>query len=94
MSGEIELKVGRTYRAKRPAVAGWVHEPLINDRTLVHIGLEYVQYDGPSVAFGRRYPRMTIESFRKWAARDVTEELPKGEYAPWPSAKATEGPAP
>lgn len=86
----LELVKGRTYRAKRPAAAGDFFKPLVNDRTLVYVGWEVVQYDGPSVGFGRHYPKVSIEAFRKWAARDVTDELPDGEYAPWPIAKAAQ----
>jgi hypothetical protein len=78
----IELSVGRTYRAKKPGRIG----SLINDRTIKWIGTEEVQYDGPAVGFGRHFPRVAIAAFLKWAERDVTDELPPGEYAPW-SAK-------
>ena len=90
MSDVLELKVGRTYRAKRPRANGWLFNPLVNDRTIMWIGLLEVQYDGPSVAFGRNYPRVTIEAFRKWADRDVTDELPPRDWAPWPPVKAPE----
>lgn len=86
---ELELRVGRTYRAKRPAAAGTLFDQFVNDRTILWIGLWEVQYDGPSVGFARNFPKVTIEAFRKWAARDVTDELPKDKYAPWPIAKAT-----
>lgn len=75
----LELTVGRTYRAKKPARSG----QLINDRTVKWIGLEEVQYDGPAVAFGRHFPKVSIQAFLKWADRDVTDELPAGEYASW-----------
>lgn len=87
---DLELKVGRTYRAKRPAAAGDYLSPLVNDRTIIWLGMAEVQYDGPSVGFGRHYPRVSIEKFRAWVARDVTDELPEGNYAPWPIAKAQE----
>lgn len=79
----IELKVGRTYRAKKPApIAGY--PALVNDRTIIWIGLTEVQYDGPAVGLGRRYPKVPKEKFIAWADRDVTDELPPGEYAVWP----------
>lgn len=84
---ELELKVGRTYRAKRPAPAGGGWQREVNDRTVLWVGAAEVQYDGPSVARGRHYPRMPIDAFRKWADRDVTNELPPGEYATWPPKK-------
>lgn len=81
----MEIKVGRTYRAKRPRQS-W---GLVNDRTVLWMdsfGL-VVQYDGPSVANGRHYPKVSREEFEAWADRDVTDELPKGEYASWPIRK-------
>ncbi|EAX8474252.1 hypothetical protein M9319_004091 [Salmonella enterica] len=77
---ELKLKVGRTYRGKRPQN----RSGLVNDRTILHIGATHIQYDGPVVGFGRHYPSCTREAFLQWAARDVTDELPKGEYAEWP----------
>ena len=79
----LELKIGRTYRAKKPAKAGDWRNPSINDRTIKWIGFEEIQYDGPSVKAGARYPKVSIEKFLSWADRDVTDELPEGEYAQW-----------
>lgn len=83
MSDLLEIKVGRTYRAKRPRPAGTIISPLVNDRTVTRFSRSHVQYDSPSVSFGRHYPTVTIEKFRSWASHDVTDEL-RGEYAPWP----------
>lgn len=83
IEGPLELRVGRTYRAKKPGKAGDWRDPMINDRTIKWIGCEEVQYDGPSVAFGRHYPRVSIEKFLKWAERDVTDVLPEGDYEKW-----------
>lgn len=83
-----DLRVGRTYRAKKPAPTGSLFDQRINDRTLIYVGMYDVQYDGPSVPFGRKYPKVSREAFLKWAGRDVTDELPPGEYAPWPLPKA------
>lgn len=75
-----ELKVGRTYRAKRPRpVRGFV-----NDRTILYIGATSVQYDSPSVAMGKRQPFVSLDAFLAWAGCDVTDELPAGQYADWP----------
>lgn len=81
----MEIKVGHTYRAKRPRES----EGLVADRTVLWMDSfgTTVQYDGPSVKRGRQYPRVTREQFEAWADRDVTDELPKGEYAAWPPAK-------
>ncbi len=88
MSDELKIQVGRTYRAKRPRAAGTMLSPLVNDRTVKWFSGSHVQYDSPSVSFGRHYPTVTIEKFRAWADRDVTDELPPGEYAPWPIQKS------
>lgn len=87
MSELLRIQVGRTYRAKRPRAAGSLISPLVNDRTVTWFSGSHVQYDSPSVSFGRHYPTATIEKFRAWASHDVTDELPKGEYAPWPTKK-------
>lgn len=81
---DLALAVGRTYRAKKPAPAGPLFDQHVNDRTVIYVGMYDVQYDGPSVAFGRKYPKVSREAFLKWADRDVTDELPAGEYARWP----------
>lgn len=85
---ELELKVGRTYRAKKPRPVPGDYAPLVNDRTIKWIGAFEVQYDGPAVSMGRHYPKVSHEQFRKWADRDVTDELPPDSYADWPPARA------
>lgn len=83
----MEIKVGHTYRAKRPRNS----RGYVNDRTVLWMdSLEtMVQYDGPSVAFGRHLPKISRADFEAWAERDVTDELPNGEYAYWPPTKKT-----
>ncbi len=81
----LPLIVGHTYEAKRKAQAG-VIDPLWNDRMIVWIGVAEVQYDSPTVAIGRRLPKVSHEQFRRWAARDITSEMPNGE---WRSARPT-----
>ncbi|MEX5606875.1 hypothetical protein ABFV58_02470 [Pseudomonas protegens] len=83
----LKIQVGRTYRAKKPAKAGDWRNPQVNDRTIKWIGHEEIQYDGPSVAIGRKYPKVSREKFLAWAASDVTDQLPPNEYAKWPPAK-------
>lgn len=82
----MEIKVGRTYRAKKPRES----TGLVADRTVVWMDSfgTTIQYDGPSVKMGRHYPKVTRAQFEAWAERDVTDELPKGEYASWPPAKS------
>lgn len=86
--GLLTLTVGRTYRAKKPGRIADFPSPLVNDRTIIWIGQHELQYDGPSVRLGSKYPRMSIELFRQWADRDVTDELPEDHYATWPITKA------
>lgn len=76
----LPLIVGHAYEAKRPARVGNIFDPLWNDRQIVWTNGEYVQYDSPSVANGRRLPKVTHEQFRRWAARDITAQMPKGEW--------------
>jgi hypothetical protein len=75
-----DLKVGRVYRAKHPKMMGIV-DRLVNDRSIVWMGETQLQYDSPSVAIGRKLPRVSIEAFLKWAGKDVTELLPEGKWA-------------
>lgn len=83
MTEELKLEVGRVYRGKRPRNCSG----LTNDRVITHIGWNHVQYDSPSVAMGRHYPSVTKEAFLTWAARDVTEEMPAGEWIDFPPPK-------
>lgn len=83
----LTLQVGRTYRAKKPAKAGDAWNVLVNDRTIVWVGSCEVQYCGPVVRIGRRYPKVAKDKFLAWARRDVTDELPSDGYAPWPLVK-------
>lgn len=61
-----DIKVGRTYRAKKPGNSNG----FFNDRTVLHVGHFDIQYDGPAVLNGRRYPRIPKENF--WPGRHET----------------------
>lgn len=76
-----KFSVGQVWRAKRPANAGG----LVNDRQIKWISSfdGAIQYDGPAVANGRHYPKVSAEQFEKWAGREVADELPEGEWATW-----------
>lgn len=80
---DIALVVGRVYRGKRIRNCGG----LVNDRVIKWMGVDSVQFDSPSVAFGRRYPVVSRSQFLSWAGRDVTDELPAGLWADYPSVK-------
>lgn len=80
-SDTLQLRVGGVYRAKRPAATGSIFSALVNDRQIMWMNSEMVQYDSPSVADGRHYPKVKIEAFLKWAKEEIT--LPKDEWAKW-----------
>lgn len=79
---ENDIVVGKCYEAKRPALCGNIFESYVNDRQVIWISSDksLVQYDSPSVKNGRNYPKVSMEKFLNWAARDVTAEIPKGEW--------------
>lgn len=70
-----QITVGHTYRAKRPT-KNWISGAIENDRVVLWIDPErrIVQYDSPTVAIGRRYPKVEMEKFLKWVSHDVTPE--------------------
>lgn len=39
-----------------------------------------VQYDSPSVKHGKNYPKISLTKFLKWAGKEVTDLMPKGEW--------------
>jgi hypothetical protein len=73
----LPLIAGHVYEAKTPRLAA---SGFINDRQIVWVGIEEVQYDGPTVRLGSRYPRVTHEQFREWAGRDITDEMPEEDW--------------
>lgn len=66
---KADIQVGKHYRAKHPQRVGFLEE--LNDRTVIYVGVRTVQYDGPSVSFGQKYPSVTMEAFLKWASHEV-----------------------
>jgi len=81
----MELQVGRAYRAKKPAQAGSFLNSYYNDRQILWMSGDgsIVQYDGPAVGHGRKYPKVTREAFEKWASHDVTDQLPESSWQRW-----------
>lgn len=75
-----DLVEGRVYRAKKPGV---VRGGYVNDRVIIRTLGPQVQYDGPAVAIGRRYPIVSVEKFLEWAGKDVTDEMPEGRWKDW-----------
>ena len=86
---ELELVAGHVYEGKRPAAIGF--PPLVNDRQIIWVGIAELQYDSPAVGFGRNYPRVTHEAFRRWASRDITDQMPAHSWRSPNAAKASEG---
>ena len=39
-----------------------------------------IQYDSPSVKDGKNYPAISASKFIKWAEKNITEIMPKGEW--------------
>ncbi len=78
----MEIISGHVYRAKRPKPAGFPEA--FNDRMVVYVSELRVQYDSSTVRNGRKYPMVDRDKFEKWAAKDITEGYPEGDWAPWP----------
>jgi hypothetical protein len=78
----MEITVGRTYRAKKPAAT---RSGYVNDRQVVYVGElnGQIQYDGPAIPIGGRMKWASKAEFEAWAARDVTDEQPNNEWTLW-----------
>lgn len=68
---DTDIQVGKTYRGKNPAKAGFYQE--LNDRTVIHISSyrTTVQYNSSAVADGKHYPRVSMLKFLTWASHEV-----------------------
>ena len=75
------LKLGHVYRAQKPRCANGY----VNDRQIIWMNEEQVQYNGPAVAIGRNYPIIPMSRFLQWASHDVTDLLPENEWQTWRS---------
>lgn len=78
---EADLRVGHVYSAKRPQTAG-LFDDRLNDRLVLHLNMidRTLQYDSPTVRNGRRFPRVSIDTFLRWAKADVTKLCPIDEW--------------
>lgn len=76
-----DIKVGRVFSAKRPKVVG-LFCGYLNDRQVIWVGSlgTEVQYDSPTVANGRHYPKISMEKFLAWANEDVTSQMPNSDW--------------
>lgn len=71
----LPILANHIYRAKTPRRCVRVLAPdLVNDRQVLWVGSETVQYDSPSVPIGRHYPTVKISEFQRWAGEDVTAQ--------------------
>lgn len=72
----MDIIRGRVYRAKRPVAASY---GLADDRRVTFATSLQVGYTAPSGGA----KTVSREDFEKWAARDVTNEVPLGDWAPY-----------
>lgn len=65
---ELPLIVGATYRAKPVNLMSYERAD-IHDRTILWISEDgnRIQYDAPTVKWGKNYQTVTREAFLKWA---------------------------
>lgn len=80
---ENDIKIGKTYRAKKPREAVFSNDK--DDRTVLWIGRSYiydrsakrkrtclcVQYDSPFLSIGRHFPKTTMHAFLNWASHEI-----------------------
>lgn len=66
----LPLRVGATYRGKKPRK---YLDGSFNDRTILWVGQGRVQYDGPAVKDGSKYPSVTHAQFWAWADHEVLQ---------------------
>lgn len=73
----------------RPRVVHTLGGSYINDRQILSISPfeETIQYDSPKVGFGSKYPVISVEKFLKWAAKDITDDLPPDEWEEYKRCK-------
>jgi len=76
-----DVKVGRVYRAKKPKAVGILMR-YYDDRLITWVSTmkDQIQYDGPTVRMGSKYPTISMKSFLRWANADVTEHIPKNDW--------------
>lgn len=77
-----DLKIGSVYRAKKP-IKKWNlrRGEYFNDREIIWIGDDYVQYDGPAVRHGGMYPQVRVDAFLEWAGSELVEDVPEADIA-------------
>lgn len=76
---EVILISGHVYRGKKVRVTGFIN-PVYDDRSIMYLDQDVVQFDHPSLRNGKHYSKTTRERFIAWAARDATDQCPPGEW--------------
>lgn len=72
-----KYSVDMVFEAKRPKILRTLDMgEVYDDRQIVWVGIGQIQYDSPTVKYGKRLPIIPIEKFEKWAGREVTSEMP------------------
>lgn len=76
----MELIQGHIYEAKRPRPVAQGFDRVYNDRQILYVDQNRVQYDSPSIGRGRHYPTINRADFEAWVGKDVTGQLPEGDW--------------
>lgn len=66
-----DIKLGATYRAKKPIKNGWGE---YNDRTIIYLSANQVQYDGVAVKIGQTRPVISMDKFLSWAGHEIADD--------------------
>jgi hypothetical protein len=66
-----EILDGYFYRAKKPVK---VEDGGYNDRRVLWVDHNRVQYDSPTIGNGRHYPTIPMEKFLSWVGKEITQE--------------------
>jgi hypothetical protein len=72
MDEELKIEVGKVYSAKRSRRVFLGLSEFYADRQVLWVSDTEVQYDGPVVKPGARYPKISLDKFRNWAKEDIT----------------------
>ena len=71
----VELKVNSIYRGKNPRPSNLGFSTYFNDRQIIHIGFDSIQYDSPTVKNGQHYKTVSKEKFLKWVGLKMDKTL-------------------
>lgn len=79
------IERGHIYRAKKPKAYRRTifDDAVVDDRQVLYVDAQRVQFDSPRVRHGGRYPCIAPAKFEKWAGEDVTKQIPNGHWQLW-----------